>query len=190
MVVSQYLFKAIVPAAIIAMSSSVLAQDKFVPSTVSKAAQELIRELTPGTEPGIRFEDSKEVWQAAWEENERSWDVATADAKRLYPATIEKYSIAGVDHLLITPDSYDGENKNRIVVYVHGGAHTFFSPESTLVASLPAAHFLRTKLIAVRYPLAWQAPLPASRDRVIAVYRRLLDDYAPRRIAMYGDSAV
>ena len=167
----------------------VSAEEKFVPSTVSEEAQEWIRAITPGSEPGIRYEDPKEVWQEAWEENEKDWHEAGAAAKALYPATIETISIAGADHLLITPESYNSENDKRIIVYVHGGAHTFFSPESTLVGSLPGAHFTRAKLIAVRYPLAWQEAHPASRDRVVLVYRQLLNDYAPRRIAMYGDSA-
>ncbi len=165
------------------------AADKFVPSTVSEGAQALIRELAIGSKPGIRFEDSREVWQSAWDENEKSWDDATAAAKSLYPAEIEKIEMDGADHLVLIPDSYDTENDARIILYVHGGAHTFFSPESTLVASLPAAHFARTKLIAIRYPLAWQEPHPASRDRVIAVYKEILEDYSPSRIAMYGDSA-
>lgn len=165
------------------------AQDKFVPSTASKAAQDLIKTLTPGSEPGIRFEDAKEVWQKAWEDNEKSWDHAATEAKKLYPAKIAKVSIDGAEHLLITPDSYDPINDKRIIIYVHGGAHTFFSPESTLVASLPGAHFSRTKLIAVRYPLAWQKPHPASRDRVVAVYKEMLKTHSPQHIAMYGDSA-
>ncbi len=174
---------------LVLVSVEVSAEGKFVPSTVSEAAQEWIRAITPGTEPAIRYEDPKEVWQEAWEENEVSWDEATAAAKELYPATIETISVANSDHLLITPGSYDTENDNRILVYVHGGAHTFFSPESTLVASLPGAHFSRTKLISVRYPLAWQKAHPASRDRVVSVYTELLNDYAPQHIAMYGDSA-
>lgn len=171
------------------ISIEVSAEEKFIPSTVSEEAQEWIKAITPGTEPAIRYEDPKEVWQEAWEGNERDWSEATAAVKELYPATIETISIASADHLLITPESYDTDNDTRIIVYVHGGAHTFFSPESTLVGSLPGAHFTRTKLIAVRYPLAWQEAHPASRDRVVSVYRELLKDYAPRRIAMYGDSA-
>ena len=64
-----------------------------------------------------------------------------------------------------------------------------YSPDSTLGSSLPAAHYLQAKVLAVRYPLAWQKPHPASRDRVVAVYKELLKSYAPQRIAMYGDSA-
>lgn len=171
------------------VAGDALSQEKFVPNTVSKGAQELIRTLTPGSKSGIRFEDPKDIWQKAWKDNEKSWDKATDDSKRLYPASIETKTIAGVDHLLLTPKSYDAENDKRIIIYVHGGAHTFFSPESTLVASLPAAHFTRTKLLAVRYPLAWQQPHPASRDRVVSVYKEMLKSYSPQQIAMYGDSA-
>ena len=111
------------------------------------------------------------------------------EALKRYPAKTQKMSIAGADHLLVTPATYSSRNENRLVVYVHGGAHTLFSPESTLIFSAPAAHYLQAKVLAVRYPLAWQKPHPASRDRVVAVYKELLKSYAPRHIAMFGDSA-
>lgn len=167
------------------------AQETFVPSTVSDEAAAIIRTIEPGelVLPEERAETTPEQWKADWEAFEEQALPESEEALERYPATIETVEMAGHQHLLITPDSYDPENERRLIVYVHGGAHTFFSPESTLGSSLPAAHFARTKVLAVRYPLAWQAPHPASRDLVVAVYEQLLLDHAPRRIAMYGDSA-
>ena len=175
-----FLLVAIVPAT---------AQEKFVPSTVSEKAQNWIKEINPGTKSGLTFEDPRDAWESAWLDNETGFQEATADAKRLYPASIQTLSINGIEHLLITPGSFTADNEKRLIIYVHGGAHTFFSPESTLVASLPAAHFLRSRVLAVRYPLAWDKPHPGSRDRVIEVYNHVLQSYAPQHIAMYGDSA-
>lgn len=82
--------------------------------------------------------------------------------REIYPAKIERRSISGVEHLLITPDSYDPLNAERILVYLDGGAHTATSPDSTFYISLPAAHFTQTKVLAVRYLRAFKSPLRCS----------------------------
>lgn len=128
-------------------------------------------------------------WQAVWEASEELAQTGAEEAQKRYPATIEKVLIAGSDHLLLTPSTFSAANEGRIAVYIHGGAHTQGSPESTLVVSLPLAHHLGAKVLGVRYPLAWQSPHPASRDFVVDLYKELLETYAPRRIVMAGDSA-
>ena len=165
--------------------SLVLAQEGMVPSTVSKEAAEIIRTVKPGSENAT----TKAEWQKLWEETENATKADSEEALKRYPAKLEKKTIAGVDHLLITPSTFSSANEGRLVVYTHGGSHTMYSPETTLGSSAAAAHYLRAKVLAVRYPLAWQKPHPASRDRVVAVYKELLKEYSPRRIAMYGDSA-
>ncbi|MBT8128211.1 MAG: alpha/beta hydrolase [Gammaproteobacteria bacterium] len=170
---------------LVIMAGEANGQERFVPSTVSKEAAKLIRELEPDHLPAA----IKEEWQATWKATEESFRALNARALEEYPAEIERRSIAEMEHLLLIPSSYDPVNAGRILVYVHGGAHTVSSPESTLMSSLAAAHFTRTKVLAVRYPLAWQKPHPASRDVIVAVYQTLLEDHLPRQIAMYGDSA-
>lgn len=170
---------------ILSTGGSSYAQERPSPTTVSDEAAEIIGSVSPGDENATTTDE----WQALWDENQAAIQPAVEAARELYPATIETVSIAGYDHLLITPRSYSEVNDNRIVVYTHGGSHTMYSPDSTLGSSLPAAHYLQAKVLAVRYPVAWKKPHPASRDVVVAVYKELLKSYAPRRIAMYGDSA-
>ena len=174
-------------AAIAALANpfSAHAAEKFVPSTISNEAAAFIQAV----EPMEAAPTTTEEWQAAWEANEADVAPAAQEAMARYPADIETLKIAGYEHLLITPETYEAENERRLIVYVHGGAHTFFSPESTVISSLPAAHHARTKVLAVRYPMAWQDPHPASRDVVVAVYRKIIETYAQRHMAMYGDSA-
>ncbi len=160
-------------------------REKSVPSTISDQAAELLREL----EPDSLGADTTEAWRAIWEATEEAFQDLNAQAVEQYPATIDRRSIAGVDHLFVTPSTHDDVEPNRILVYVHGGAHTVSTPESMLIGILPAAHFTRSQVLAVRYPLAWQAPHPASRDTVIAVYGELLESYSPQRVAIAGDSA-
>jgi acetyl esterase/lipase len=156
-----------------------------VPSTVSKEAAALISSVRPENLSPKNLAE----WQMAWEKSEKGLLPGIEIAKKLYPARVERHTIVDVDHLLITPDTFLPKNKDRVVVYIHGGAHTMGSPESSLGLSLPAAHHLRTKVIAVRYPLAWKSPHPASRDLVVSLYKELLKSHKPGDIAMFGDSA-
>lgn len=128
-------------------------------------------------------------WQKTWESNEKEVEPEVEEMRLAYPSTMDEWSIAGANHLLITPNNFRNENAHRLVVYIHGGGYTLFSPESSVGSSLPAAHYLGAKVLALRYPLAWQKPYPAARDLVVAVYKELLTHYASQKIAMFGDSA-
>jgi len=54
---------------------------------------------------------------------------------------------------------------------------------------MAAAHYLGVPVLSVRYPLAWQAPYPASHDRVVAVYQAMLQEYPAKNLSIYGESA-
>ena len=166
------------------LGNEVIAQSQFIPSTVSPQAREILK-----NKPGVLAPKTKEEWQDAWEGSVAGADETRDSMLKKYPATIKKFELAGGNHLLIMPTSYDATASRRILVYLHGGAHTLYSPESTLMFSLPAAHFTRARVLAVRYPLAWQKPHPASRDVAVTVYEELLKTYSPQHIAMFGDSA-
>jgi epsilon-lactone hydrolase len=176
---------------LLAATGLAAASDVFVPSTVSPEAASIISSIVPLSikVPENQGQKTREQWQADWQANEEDAVDGVVKAEAAYPAKLETMTIAGADHLLITPDTYDSANDNRLIVYVHGGAHTFYSPETTLISSLPAAHYAKTKLLSIRYPLAWQAPHPAARDLIVEVYEQLLKDYSPRQLAIYGDSA-
>jgi monoterpene epsilon-lactone hydrolase len=160
------------------------AKSKFIPSTVSKAAEAILK-----TKPAVLLPKNKREWRKAWEASLAGADETRQRLLKSFPATIEEVTIAGGKHLLITPKSLDPGTKKRILVYTHGGAHTLYSPESSLAYTLRAGHITRARVLSVRYPLAWQKPHPASRDVVVAVYKELLKTTNSRHIAMFGDSA-
>ncbi|MCV6597998.1 MAG: alpha/beta hydrolase [Mangrovicoccus sp.] len=165
--------------ALLATSPS-LAQD--LPGTLSpEAAQALL-----DTAPVDQIQGDLSAINAALEE------AAIADGKAALarlPATLEEVEIAGRTQLWITPENLDPARADRVILHIHGGAHAFFSPHSTLTASLPAAHAAKTKILAVDYPLAWEAPFPAARDHVLDVYGEILKDYRPDQVIFSGDSA-
>lgn len=169
---------------LVSASAQPSAKPKFIPSTVSKEAQEMLK-----GEPPVLVPKSKREWQKAWKGSLAGADEARRTLLKAFPATVEGSVLAGGEHLLITPKSLDPDTKSRILVYIHGGAHTLYSPGSTLAVALRAAHFTRARGLSVRYPLAWQKPHPATRDVAVSVYKELLKSTKSRHIAMFGDSA-
>jgi len=167
------------------MGTSVAALDVTPPTTISAQAAAELQALDPGRDPtldGLRYE---EAFQALTEGTAE----AVAAALQQFPATVETRTIDGADHLLITPTNLNPALEDHLLIHVHGGAHVFFSPETAQTSSLAAAQAVGMRILSVRYPLAWQAPFPASRDRVMSVYQELLTEYSADRLAFYGDSA-
>ena len=162
-----------------------MSNKKFIPSTISDEAARFLK----ARKPRPLNETSPEGWEKLWKAREDERIPFVEAALKAYPAQIKELSIAEHNHLLITPDNHCKTRSEKLLVYVHGGAHVLFSPRSTLVSSLPAAFHSKTQVLAIDYPLAWQNPFPAARDLLTKIYVELLKDYEPHNIAMYGDSA-
>lgn len=174
-------------AAFAALISIANAGSSAPPTTVSEQAREFIT----GSEAQALNPKTVEEWQKAAGVLVPPGEL-TADGERelkTYPAELELKNIAGAQHLLVTPASFDPVNEKRLVVYAHGGAYTLGRPEDQMAAVAALAHHMRARVLAIRYPLAWKAPHPAARDVLVAVYRELLKTTTSRHIAMSGDSA-
>ncbi|WP_338720975.1 alpha/beta hydrolase [Devosia sp. XK-2] len=83
-----------------------------------------------------------------------------------------------------------GSDKNRLVIYYHGGGFLFGSPRSHRTI---ATHLARTggaTVLSVDYRLAPEHPAPTAHEDAYAAYLWALDHgYAPASIVLSGDSA-
>ncbi|WP_323035726.1 alpha/beta hydrolase fold domain-containing protein [Pararhodobacter sp.] len=94
--------------------------------------------------------------------------------------------IGGVSGLWIS----NQRQNDTVVLYFHGGAYLFGSPETheTMLAAL--AQRTRGWVFAPRYRLAPEHPFPAAFDDAVAAWDGLLArGYDPRDIVIGGDSA-
>lgn len=79
--------------------------------------------------------------------------------------------------------------EQRIVLYAHGGAWTFGSPEQSRELAARICHSSHTRVLSVAYRLAPEHLFPAALDDVVAAFRCLVDQGAdPRQIALAGES--
>jgi acetyl esterase/lipase len=151
-----------------------------VPKTISPEAQKtLARRVSdaPVKETLAERRSKTDTWQTR----------AGAEFRAIYPVNVSQASIAGVPVKVITPINIPEEERDRVLINVHGGG--FNSDSGSLTETVPIANLTQTKVIAVLYRLAPEHPFPAAVDDTVAVYKELLKTYKPEHIGLYGTSA-
>ncbi len=151
-----------------------------MPTTISPEAQKWLESLiqsTHGPETLAERRARTDVWRAQ----------DSAEARKIYPVNVEEATVAGVRTDIITPLSMPAENKNRVLINLHGGG--FNSDSGSLIEGVPIANLAKIKVVSVYYRLAPENPFPAAVDDVVAVYKELLKTYKPGSIGIFGTSA-
>jgi len=151
-----------------------------MPATISTEAQNWLESLehtTPGPETLAERRARTDVWRAQ----------DSAEARKLYPVNVEEATTAGVRTDVITPLTTPLENKDRVLINLHGGG--FNSDSGSLIEGVPIANLAKMKVVSVYYRLAPENPFPAAVDDAVAVYKELLKSYKPQNIGIFGTSA-
>ena len=108
----------------------------------------------------------------------------------IYPADssveISPEPIEGVTCYWFSPDSFD---KNKIVVYLHGGMFVLGSIETYRAMISHFASAISAKILFIEYALAPEKPFPNGINDILKVYRELARRYPDAKITLMGDSA-
>lgn len=151
-----------------------------MPTTISPEARAWLRSLehtTPGPETLAERRARTDEWRAT----------DSAEARRLYPVSVEEATIGGVRTDIIMPLLMPDANRTCVLINLHGGG--FNSDSGSLIEGVPIANLAKIKVVSVYYRLAPENPFPAAVDDAVAVYKELLKNYQPRRIGIFGTSA-
>jgi acetyl esterase/lipase len=151
-----------------------------VPETISPEAQQSLAHAYPDQGPPQSLAQRR-----------AGTDAYTAGARvewtKICPNQIAETKIAGVPVRIVTPDDLSDENKDKVLLNLHGGG--FNSDSGSYTESIPIAFYTKIKVVAALYRLAPESPYPAAVDDSIAIYRELLKTYKPEHIVIYGTSA-
>jgi len=158
-----------------------------VPDTVSA---ELQARIAAGYLPGW---DSVPQTTAAWKElvARSVADVAPflPGIKQYFRIDVQPGEIAGVKVFTITPADLPPENRDRLLVHVHGGGYVLYPGEAGAGEGMLMAGYGRFKVVSIDYRMPPDFPFPAALDDAMAVWRALLRDHDPRKMAIFGSSA-
>lgn len=115
---------------------------------------------------------------------------ALARMRILYPVIITDRSIANVHTRVVMPkNGVSPNNRHRVLLNLHGGGFFMGENAEAMLESVPVSATAAIKVITVDYRQGPEYRYPAATDDVVAVYRRLLKEYRPTNIGIYGCSA-
>ena len=186
---SAFLFAAIPASAQTAATGerAVPAKKIPVPDTVSPQMQKLIG--APLTPTWNVIPTSADEWKA---QVKAGADAALSGLPALRNALrvkVEPVTIGGVKAHILTPEEMPPENRNRLLVHVHGGCFVSFPGESGTGEAIYMAGFGKFKVISVDYRMPPDHPYPAALDDAMTVWRAAANMAAPKNMAIFGSSA-
>lgn len=148
-------------------------------------------DLSPEARASLSRREPDEAPPQPLAERRKMTDAYTARARvewtKICPNTIVDDTMAGVPVHVITPADMPEENKDKVLLNLHGGG--FNSDSGSYTETIPIASYTKMKVVAVLYRLAPEYPFPAAVDDSVAVYKHLLESYKPDHIVIYGTSA-
>ncbi len=111
-----------------------------------------------------------------------------AMAERLH-VKIEPSTMDGVKVFIVTPDEIPPENRNRLLIHIHGGCYVLFPGEAGATEAITMAGLEHFKVISVDYRMPPEAYFPAAIDDVLTVYKAAQRTTDPKNMAIFGTSA-
>lgn len=156
------------------------------PNTVSSEMQKLT-EAAPFPFWNLHPKD-----HAEWKSFVQSVAEATAPElpglREQMEVTVTPGSIAGVPVFTVTPRNLRSENKERVLLHLHGGGYVLNPGETGTYEAILMAGMGGFKVLSVDYRMAPDFPYPAAMDDAVAVYRELLKTVPAEKIGVFGTS--
>ena len=158
-----------------------------VPTTVSPQMQAVIGgPLNPLYNQSPKSADE---WKAIVQ---RTAQAAVARLPKLREAlgvTVQSTKIGGVNAFIVTPRTIPARNRNRVLMYFHGGYRVLYPGESGTSEAIMMAGLAGYKVISVDYRMPPDFPFPAALDDAVSAYRDLLKTNKPQNVGIFGTSA-
>ncbi len=158
-----------------------------VPDTVSRQMQVLIG--APLSPTWNVIPTTAEEWKAQVDASAAAIMSGLPALREALGVKVEPMSIDGVKAHLVTPQTIPLENRNRLLVHVHGGCFVSFPGESGTLEAILMAGFGRFKVISVDYRMPPDHPYPAALDDAMTVWKAATKMAAPKNMAIFGSSA-
>jgi len=169
----------------------VYAQDlrKTLPSTLSSDWQQFYQSLPDPTKvPPLPKPNDIQAWKQVYDVLEAPQIKRAAKFAQDMGVKTDDFHIAGVGVMEVLPKNY--HDNHKILIYIHGGAYTFFSARSSLVSATLAANYTHLRTIAIDYTNPPKAKYKKVLHQVTSVIKALVKQgYSLKDIAVYGDSA-
>ena len=158
-----------------------------VPLTVSPQMQKII--AAPLRQNWDVLPKTGEEWRATANAGAAVSIAALPGIRERLHVKVEATTIDGVKAYIVTPDEIPPENRNRLLVHVHGGCYLLSPGEAATTEAVFMAGFGHFKVISVDYRMPPDAYFPAALDDAMTVWKAAVKMADPRNMAIFGTSA-
>jgi acetyl esterase/lipase len=110
------------------------------------------------------------------------------EARDKLGVTMEPTVIGGVKAFILTPKEIPPENRNRLLIHVHGGGYVYGPGEAGTAEGTLMAAYGGFKVISIDYRMPPDFPYPAAMDDAMAVWREAIKMQDPHNMAIFGTS--
>lgn len=162
------------------------AKEVPLPKTVSAQLARFIAAPVPAPESVPKTADE---WRALQKTADAEATKISLAASAFIGTKIEPTKVADVPCFWITPKEIAAENKDRLIVHVHGGAFVFNAGIAGTGEGTLLADACKTRVLSIDYRMPPDHPFPAASDDVLAVWKAVVKDHDPKKVAMAGTSA-
>ena len=171
-------------------SSSSTTNPIYIPTTISQEAQNMLKNLTMNVSTLVTPSPGDiEEWQIVNQQISSMLMSMSQPIVGTYQPNVTAAELGNVTVLDIKPK--DWRDNGKVLVYVHGGGHTFLDANSTLGFAVPVANSTGLRIISIDYSLAPLSKWNQTTSEVLSVIQALIQEqgYFVEDIAIYGDSA-
>jgi epsilon-lactone hydrolase len=102
---------------------------------------------------------------------------------------VEKTTMDGVRVFVVEPETIRPENRNRLLIHMHGGCYVLNPGEAGLPEAILMAGIGGFKVISVDYRMPPEAYYPAAHDDGMTVWKAAVRTTDPNNMAIFGTSA-
>jgi acetyl esterase/lipase len=157
-----------------------------VPNTVSPELQKLIAPAWSGNKSPVKF--TSEEWKALQKRRDEGSARALQLIKQNFHVSVQEEEIAGVRVYRVRPQAIAPENRNRLLVHVHGGAYVFGRGESAATEAVIMANYGKIEVVSVDYRMPPDFPFPAALDDALAVWKEIARSRETKNLGLFGTS--
>jgi epsilon-lactone hydrolase len=158
-----------------------------VPDTVSPQMQKLIG--APLTPTWNVIPKTAEEWKAQVNAGYEATMKSLPALREALGVKVEPITLDGVKAYMVTPSSIPPQNRNRLLVHVHGGCFVSFPGESGTAEAIYMAGIGGFRVISVDYRMPPDHPYPAALDDAITAWKAATRMASPKNMAIFGSSA-
>ena len=108
---------------------------------------------------------------------------------RRFHVTLKEMTIAGVHVYVVKPDVVAAQNRNRLLVHVHGGGYVAFAGRAATPEAILMAHYGQIEVLSVDYRMPPDFPFPAAVDDAVAVWKQVIQQHPAKNVGLFGTSA-